>query len=219
MPTTGNWPRWMSASGILFGILFIVGVLMVNLPDGSNESVTSFYTESGNRLQIILAAYILCAAAVLFVVYLLDLRARMSAAGSAGSVWLQLSFVTGVVFAVTVVMLAASIASIAASISIGGDPQPTADVARFVPEIGYGFLMVGGALMVAVHLASTAAEAMRNGLLPKWQSWLGYAFAIIVLAAALFIPLIAVPLWTIITGIVLLRGKSQPTVAGAPAVA
>lgn len=215
MPTSQNWPRWMAASGILFGILFVIGMLMMNLPDGTDAQVTAFYTDSGNRMQLLVDAYVLVVAAVVFLVYVVDLRSRMRAASNADSPWVQLSFISGVVFAAALILFACMIGSIAGAQAFGDEPVPTAAVARFLPESGYAILMVGGAFMVATHIASAGAEALRNGLLPRWLCVLGFVLAFVVLFSVVFIPLIAIPLWTIITGVILLRAKGERATATA----
>ena len=61
-----RWSRWMPVSGIVFGILFVVGLLMNNAPDGTDAQVNAFYAKSSNRIVTVIAAYVLVVAALAF---------------------------------------------------------------------------------------------------------------------------------------------------------
>lgn len=219
MAPTQHWPRWMAAAGIVFGILLVAGSLLINLPDGTDEQVTSFYADSGNRTGLLIAAYILVAAGIAFLIYLVDLQTRFRAVDSAGGPWGQISRISGIVFVALLIAGAIMLASVAANIAFGDAPNPTASVARFLPEAGWGFLLVGGAIMAAVHITSTAIEALRTRLLPKWLCQLGFVLSVVLLFAIVFFPLIALPLWTIITSVVLLRGQGSPAATSVPVTA
>jgi hypothetical protein len=96
----------------------------------------------------------------------------------------------------------------------GQTPVPSSgDFARQLDNIGFGLLLVAGALAAGLFIAMASYLARRNGTLPGWLTIAGYVVAVLQLAAGLFFPFVLVPLWVLIAAIVLLRrgGTTVPT--------
>ena len=169
-----RWRRWMPASGIVFGILFVVGLLMNNLPSGTDAEVNAFYAKSSNRIVTVVSAYVLVVAALAFLIFLVDVRRRLRSTAGGDSAWTDVSFVSGLMFVAALLVAGVTFASVAGNIQFGGDPQPAADVARQVPELADPILVVAGALAAALLVASTSVVALQTGILPRWLGWLGF---------------------------------------------
>jgi len=63
-----SWERWAPASGMLYAVFFLVGILLIvlgDISDSSDERVMSHYASSGNRASEI-AGFFLIALSVLF---------------------------------------------------------------------------------------------------------------------------------------------------------
>jgi Domain of unknown function (DUF4386) len=207
---TSGFGRWGAGAGILFAVLFVAAVILGpgNLPDGSDAKVVAFYADSGNRLRAIVSAYLFAAAAVCYVVFLIDLRARIQRSAPAAANWVGVSVTTGALFLVLMVAAGAAVASIAGDIAFGDDPQPVVpDVARLLPELGYALLLVGSMVLAAAHLASTSMAALRSRVLPPWLCIAGLIAAFILLASVLFLPMVVLPLWVVAASAVLLSRK------------
>src|SRR5262245_7513517 len=83
-------------AGIVFAVLYVVGLLMIggSAPDHADDEPfkdnpvrlarlwRAYYSDSGHRWMIIIAVYILVAAAIAFVVFGNDLRERLDASGA-----------------------------------------------------------------------------------------------------------------------------------------
>lgn len=207
------WGRWAAASGIVFAILFVAGILLapVNLPDGTDQEVLDFYAGSGDTLVVLIGGYVLVAAGIAYAVFLVELSSRLPRLDRGSRNWATLSVFSGAAFVVLLLVAAALFASISGDIKFGGDPTPVAvAAARYLPEAGFPVLMIAGAVAVAVHIVSTSLAA-GPALFPKWLSWASLVFAVLLLFAVLLFPLILLPVWAIIVSVVLLR-KPVPAV-------
>ena len=94
---------------------------------------------------------------------------------------------------------------------LGHDPAiQNADVARFLPELGYPLLLIGAMLSLASVIAICTVVARRGVALPRWLGYAGWlAVAGAVLAVA-FTPMILVPLWVLAVSITGLRATARP---------
>ncbi len=87
-----------------------------------------------------------------------------------------------------------------------GTPVPRgADLARQLDGLGFGLLLVAGALTLALFIALASNLARRDGTLPGWLTVAGYVVAVLQLAGALFFPFALALLWVLIVAIVLVR--------------
>lgn len=201
-----------AGAGILFAVLFVVAVFMGpgNLPDGTDAQVVAFYDDMGNRVMSVISAYLFAAAAICYLFFMLDLRARLLRSSRDVRNWTGVAGVSGAVFVAVMVAAGATFATISGDIVFGGDPHPAVgDVARFLPELGYALLMVGAMVLAAAHVASTSVAAMQSGLLPRWLCIAGLIGAVLLLFSVLFFPLLALPLWALAVGVVLLT-RTEP---------
>jgi hypothetical protein len=205
--TTG-FGKLGAGAGILFAVLFVVAVVSGpgNLPSGSDAQVVAFYADSGNRMGAIVSAYLFAAAALCYTIFLIDIRARFQRSTvDAAANWSGVSVITGALFLALMVAAGAAVATIAGDINFGDDPNPVVpDVARFLPELVYALLLVGGMVLAAGHLASTSMAALRSRVLPRWLCIAGLIGSVILLASVLFIPMVVLPLWVLAASIVFL---------------
>jgi hypothetical protein len=137
------------------------------------------------------------------------------AANSDGSPSVLTHVATGsaIVFVSLLLVGALAIASVPASIAFGDAPLPGADFARQLTQLGMGAILAPGALAAAVFIAATSKVGAAAGILPRTVAVLGYVAAVLLLFGAFFLPLLALPIWTIVVGIALSR---HPVPATAP---
>src|SRR4029453_8711724 len=74
-----RWERWGPLAGIVFVVLFVVGLTLNNIPsaDDSAAKITSFYNNGGDRAQVIISSYLLWLAGLFFFWFIAGLRARL----------------------------------------------------------------------------------------------------------------------------------------------
>ena len=193
----GRVGAWM---GIAFFVLFVVGEFIQPSPKNSKNPLewAQLWNSSSNRTKQILGAYLVVFGLLAFIWFASKLR---SALGDGAG--MMLTF--GSVFA-AIGMVSALIAStIAGNKAFTSAPVPAGALSQQLGGLSAGLLVVPGALAAAVFVAIASYLARRDSVLPGWLTIFGYAVAILQLAAFIFIPLLLVPLWVLITSIVLLR--------------
>lgn len=202
-------PRWAGWAAIGFAVLFVVGTLLLDTPEGdaSVAEWQDYFEDSGNRMAVIFHGYAWALAGIALIVFLTAARTRLRAAEWVGS----LAYVSGLVFS-TLVLLAAGVTScVALAVEFVDFPTDGAgEFARYFESIGFATLLMGGMFAAGIFLVTAAIAFRRGGDIPGWVAILGYIFGVIVFVLGIFfIPLALVVLWMLIVGIVLLvRGRS-----------
>ncbi len=66
--------------------------------------------------------------------------------------------------------------------------------------------------------AATALVILRYGALPRWLAWVSLAVALIMAIPpiAFFGLVLGLPLWTLLTSVLVYRSEGEPAVAGPP---
>ncbi len=198
---TGAW------MGIAFAVLFVIGFLV--FPEPSNNKNTSqwlhWWNDSGHRVGAVIGAYLMVLGVLAFLWFAWSLRDRFRDGGG-------LMFTFGSVFAAVALVSIMVRASIPGAKQFGNTPVPTSgDFARQFDQIGYGLLLVAGALAAGLFLGIASYLARRSGALPGWLTMAGYVVAALQLVGALFFPFALFPLWVLVASIVLLRRGSVST--------
>lgn len=211
---TGTGLRWGGIGGIVFAVLFVVGFLFAaDTPDGdaSNAEWRRHFLDSGNRRMIVIGVLVLALAALGFLVFLGVLRERVRNA-SPGTEWVAtVAFASGVVFVAMLAVMAIGIGSVAAGVQFGDNPVPRdADIMRSLESVGFGALLVFGAVAAGLLVVTTSIVAGRAALLPRWLVVTGYVVGVIVIVGGLlFFPMALFPLWVLAVSIVMLRSSAS----------
>jgi hypothetical protein len=85
-------------------------------------------------------------------------------------------------------------------------------VAHALAQAGFATALIPGALLLGAGVAAFAFANRRAGVLPSWVSIIGYVAAALQLAAIIWIPFFAIPLWVIIAAATMRRSVT-PSVA------
>jgi hypothetical protein len=146
------------------------------------------------------------------------LRERLRAAEGPNGRVANVAF-GGAVLCVALVWAGAfALAAVPAGISLGGEPAVSnADVARFLPQMGFGAILVGGMFGAIALIDAASIVAIRTGVLPRWLAYLGFVCTVALLFGVFFLPMIALPIWLIAAAVALLRGRPAETASAAPA--
>jgi hypothetical protein len=200
---------WTPTAGIVAAITFLVGVVMVSDSpdsDANNQAVIDFYSDHGNRVGVIVGAFILAFCGLFLLWFAAGLRQRLRLAeGPEG----RLSNVAlgGAVLCIGLLWAGASLlAAIPAGQSLGGANALTvSDVGRYLPQAGFGAILLFGMFGAIALIDATSVVIWRTGLLPRWLAWLGFICGVVLLFGVFFLPMIALPIWLIAMSIVLYR--------------
>jgi hypothetical protein len=210
-------PRRSAAwAGIVFAVLYVVGMLMVTGGPNSRskrkrspaqaEAVWhTYYADSGHRVGIVIGAFVLAAAVLALVIFATFLRDRLAGDGAPATL-------SGLVFAGAVLFAAVTLAGVAALAWIpgakqfGDSPLPVGSINYLASQLGFGSLLLGGGAAAALLLVSAGWAATRSGTLPTWLGWAGIVIGVVLFfLAVFFVTMALLVLWVLVTSIVLLR--------------
>jgi len=208
---------WGPIAGIVFVVLFVVGFSLFDLPSGddSAQEITSFYNDSGDRAQLIIASYLMMLAGVFFLWFLASLRNRLLAAEGEPARLTVIAFASGVVFVAMLMVAAAAFMTVAADITFGDEKFVSVEGARLLPELGYPILLIGGMFAAIAMIDAASILIVRTGVLPKWIGYFGFVAAVALLFSVFFVPIILLVLWVLFVSIALLRTRDAVPVAAA----
>lgn len=215
--TNATWARVAALSGLVFAVLFVVGMIIPDLPSGhdSDAKVLSFYGERSDRLRVIFAGYLLAAAGIAFLWFLNHLRGRLRAA-EADSGWAaNAMLIGGVVFVSMLFAGATAFIAVAGAVTFGDTPQPSPDVSRILVQLGFGMVLLYGGIAAAFTVAAASLAMLRTREFPDWLAWLGFLAAVVLLFGVLFFPMIALPIWVLAVCFVLVSERREEMVTAA----
>lgn len=209
------------AAGIAFVAAYVVSVFVSfgNSPDikskDSDAVAAAKYvaklSDSGNRAGILVAAYLMIVAAVLFVWFMHGLASRLRTQASG-----RLVFGLGVLGAAMLAGGAMTSAVTAGAVSFGNEPVPrSGDTIRVVMDLTFPFWFVAFGLTLAAILIAVALGSA--DVWPAWLrgvAWLGVLGAIF---GVIFIPMVLPLLWILAASIVGLTTANRPAPAPQPA--
>ena len=213
---------WTPIAGIAAALTFLVGVAMAaNSPDSddSDAKVLAWYAKHSNRVGVIVGLFVLMFFGLFLLWFASGLRERLRAAEGPDGRLANIAF-GGALLCVGLVWVGAiGLAAVPAGQSLGGAPLSNADVARFLPQLGFGAILVGGMFGAIALIDAASIVIYRTGVLPRWLAWLGFVCAVALLFGAVFLPMIALPIWLVAASIALRRSSSAEAQPAAPAVA
>jgi hypothetical protein len=209
-----RWDRWGPIAGIVFVVLLFVGLtLAVNdLPNGDDSlaKIASFYNDSGKRAETIIGGYLMMLSALFFLWFLASLRVRLLEVEGPPGRLTSIAFGGGVVFAALTMAAAAAFMTVAADVSFGGENFAGPEAARYLPELGYPLLLLGGGFAAIAMIDAASVLIMRTGVLPVWIAYFGFFAAVVLLFGFLFIPMGVLLLWVLFVSIAMMRARPAP---------
>jgi hypothetical protein len=210
--------KWGPIAGIVFVVLFIVGVSLFNTPDSDEPLLKfkEFYDDSGNRAQVLIAAYLLILSGVFFLWFLASLRSRLLTVEGAPGRLTAIVFGGGLVFVAMLMAAAAAWAFIAGEISFGDVDNINPELMRIFPDLAFPLLLVAGAFAAIAMIDAASVLIVRTGVLPTWIGWFGFVAALGLLFAGFFLPLILLLLWVVFVSVAMFRQSSPAPAARQP---
>lgn len=193
---------WM---GIAFVVLFVAGFIVFPTPSNGKDTAkwARWWSDSGHRTAAIIGAYLMVFGLLAFVWFMWGLNQRLRDRGG-----MMITF--GTLFVALALVSALVRAAIAGGKQFGQTPVPPgAEFARQFDNIGFGVLLVAGALAAGAFTATASYLARRDVILPGWLTMAGYVVAALQLVAGFFFPFALFPLWVLVVSIVLLRRTSR----------
>lgn len=203
--------RLAGIAAIVFAVLFVAALLVPGeTPSGDDpdSEFVAYYEDSGNQRMLLASLYFMTVSSIALVVFA---TVQFRSGTTLTSIARAMAYLAAAAFAIGSV----AFVTVGAEALINDTPVD-AGVARFLPSLGYGTVLVVGGLAAAVMIAAISADWQRDRTMPSWLCWLGYFCAVVLLAGVVFIPMIAMVLWAVVAGVVLLTragAEPQPAVA------
>lgn len=190
--------RLTAGSGLLFVLLFFASLVMLGDLAGSfadpDAHFIDYHSSQDNQIQVVIGGYLITAAGLALLIFLTGLTNGTN--GTAGDPLRLLALASG---AVGVALFLAGGAALVMGAgaktfgSITGDDPLTGDGVAVAPQLGYVLIFLSAMWALA---CSIAAQTWRTWSTGSWLRWLSVATVIaLLLGAALFVPLILLPIW------------------------
>jgi hypothetical protein len=189
-----------------FAVLFVVGLVFVaSTPEYtvSDGEYQDWFREGANRAGQIVGVVALVLAGLLFVPLVRAVADWVRRTDN--PVERALDLVLASIFATLVIVGALVTGHGSVAVEIGDTPLPSADVVRSGEQIGYGLVLFAASLVAAWVIGRLALTARRARSAPAWYVALSAVTAVAMVFGALFIPVVMLPIWAVVTGVVLLR--------------
>jgi hypothetical protein len=198
----------------VFVVFLIVGlVLIADFPDADapDQEITDYLSDSDVHTRNIIGFYLWTVAGVAFLWFLSHLRGVLRRAEGEPGTLSTLGFAGGVLFTATLLVSGAAMAAVPGGIELGEASKPDPDFVRFFPQMGYGVFLIGGAFSAIALVLTTSILTLRTNVLPAWTAWLGFVASLALIFAAVFLPMIALPIWVLAVSIVFLMRRPAST--------
>lgn len=206
----GGWTsRHSGWAGIAFAVLLLAGILVGgNTPenDATDAEWTRWFEDSGNTRVAVLSIMLMLAAVVALIAFAAGLVQRLSKDQSNSRFYMLVVFGGAIVLGAATALGGITVGAMSGSIEFADMPVPDAGILRAVEQLGYGILLLGSGLGSLLLMGGTGLAARQNQALPAWLATASLVFGVgVFFGAALFVPLILLPVWVIAVSIVLLR--------------
>ena len=214
--SSGTWTRLAPLSGIGFIVCFIGGVVSSSPPDvgATNAKWIAEYATTSKQWGHLATGVLLILAALFLICFFSTVWARIATAQQPrllNPLPLLAAAVGGACMAAGGLCMAViSGAELTSSNPLIGD----ADMLRLGNALGFGLAGIAGMAAISLAILSVSIQAHAAGVFGTKLLALSVLVAVVLLAAFLFVPIIALMLWLVVVAVVLVR---RPEVDVVPA--
>jgi len=173
--------RTGAASGVLFVVLFIGGVIPVGDLLGSfgdsDATFEAYFASSGKRVGNMIGGGLLGASAFVFLWFLHHLRQWLQPEDTRAATLANMTFSAGVVFVALLLCGTAALVTVPITLAFGDlfDTDHVLDTGQaLLPQLGYVVLALFALWAAAVMVAVATVSARRSGAFPRWLCRLGF---------------------------------------------
>lgn len=198
----------------VFSATFVAALMLLGDASGalgdSDPTFIDHYASASRRTGDIAGGVALVVAGASFLVFVALARATFNRESLALGVFSQ----AGTAFAVLLIVAAALFITTPLSMSFGGLFDDTGQFggvhASVLPQAATVLVLVAAYPVGALAIAAVAVASRTGNVLPRWHRWVGYACAAVMPVAFFFVPIIALPIWSVATAIALWRRATLP---------
>jgi hypothetical protein len=199
-----RWQRWGPLSGVVYVVLFLVGILAGGEGAGdSPEEHVAYYADAGNRAKEFVIFFVLVAAGLAFLWFLAGLRGILVRAEGEVARWTALAYGAGVASAALFLGAAALFVAPAGSAGEESFREVNPSAVNIVGNAGYA-LFVCSIIVAGMLVLATSIVTLRTLVFPRWLSLAGFGVAPLLLLAIFFVPAFLWLAWVLAVSAVLI---------------
>jgi hypothetical protein len=206
----GALARWASLGGVLYVVLFVIGVILMFSgepdSDSSPAKVIAYYSKGSHRDKISIGWVVAGLGIFFFLWFLAALRQTIRRLEGGDGFLTALTTIGGAIYATL------AFAAVALNMGIRTMSDDTfhhtvyPGLIHAADDASYTLHATGGAGASAMIIAATVA-AMRARAVPQWAGWLGILAGILALFSIIFFPQAAIGIWIlVVSGGMFIRG-------------
>lgn len=197
--------RPVPANGILFVVLVVIASLVKDPPDrnASDAELVSYYQESGNRSEELVAFFLVGIALFCFLSFLGALRGFLARAEGEPARLSTAAVASGVAFIALAVAAHVASSSVSWSAEISDAFEVDPDTARLAMSLWYGFFVMSLFAAAAMTLAASVL-ALHSRVFPTWLAVVGFLATICGLLGVFVITSLGVLAWILLVSLFML---------------
>jgi hypothetical protein len=212
------------AAGIVFVVLFVLGVFFTNDSPSTKSSDSAdvvdhkwvtWLSSHSHRTEHVIGAYLLIVAAIAFIWFCLGIRERVERSAPAEMSTGRFISLLSVLGAGAMVAAAMTAADVPGAVNFGEKPPTNGDAAHWIMDLTFPFLFVVFGLVTAALVAAVSLATLRSGAYPRWVGFFGAVAVLGAIAAVIFLPMALPVLWYLAVAIV---GLARPAAGRAATV-
>jgi hypothetical protein len=217
----GALARWASLGGVLYVVLFVIGVILMFSgepdSDSSPAKVIAYYSKGSHRDKISIGWVVAGLGIFFFLWFLAALRQTIRRLEGGDGFLTGLTTIGGAIYATLAFAAVALNAGVRTMSDDTFHHTVYPGLIHAADDASYMLHATGGAGAAAMIIAATVA-GMRARAIPGWAGWLGILAGILALFSIIFFPQAAIAIWIlVVSGGMFMRGMSAgETGAAAP---
>jgi hypothetical protein len=203
----GPAARFAGWAGIGFAILFVAGfVTVAQVPAYDAADADWVAWVENDNVQTMVGTMLLTAAGLVLMAFVASLATHLQGRDPTGDHRIAVLRGAGVMAGLTLLIAALVGGAMSAGVTFAPDFEaPGGELIRSLDQLSLGLLLVGTGWSMAVTVAVASWLGRRLAALPGWLITTGFVAAALLVLSPMFLPMALVPLWVLVTGIVLLR--------------
>lgn len=212
-PPAGSDPARVAGwAGIGFAVAFVAGfVLVAQVPAyDAADSAWVDYVEDDN-VRTVAGTMLLTAAGLLLMAFTATMATYVgSRAGGRDDHRSAVLRGAGTVAGTTLVISVLIGGAMSAAVTFAPDFEaPSGELIRSLDQLSLGLMLVGVGWSMAVAIAVCSWAGRHSRQLPGWITTAGFVVAVLLIFSPMFLPIILLPLWALVIGIVVLHADTS----------